>query len=124
MSKKRILFVEDDPDQLLGLTGLLRLGGYEVTTAMKGVAAIAEVKRQQPDLILLDIGLPAGDGFWILDTLKSVQGQTYDIPVIVLTARADAQTRERAYAAGAVGFGQKPIDPDDLLKSIDKLLAA
>ena len=124
MSKKRILFVEDDPDQLLGLAGLLRLGGYEVATAMEGVAAIAEVKRQQPDLILLDLGLPAGDGFWIMDTLKSTPGPAYDIPVVVLTARADAETRKRAYAAGAVGFGQKAIDPDDLLSSIDKLLKA
>lgn len=124
MSKKKILCVEDDLDQLLGLTGILRLGGYDVYSATEGVAAIAQAKKHQPDVILLDIGLPAGDGFWFLDTLRSSTGPETDIPVIVLTARADPETRERAYEAGASGFGQKPIDPDDLLGSIESLLSA
>lgn len=123
MSKRKILVVEDDRDQLLGLTAMLRMGGYDVVGASEGVAGIAKAKNDRPDLILLDLGLPAGNGFWFLETLRGSPdvGQT---PVIVLTAMDAGRSKEKAFAAGADGFGQKPIDRDDLLRSIDGLLAA
>lgn len=123
MSKRKILVVEDDRDQLMGLSAMLRMGGYDVVGASEGVAAIAKAKNDRPDLVLLDLGLPAGNGFWFLETLRSSPevGQT---PVIVLTAMDASRAKEKAFAAGADGFGQKPIDADDLLRSIDGLLGS
>lgn len=121
MSQRKILIVEDDRDQLLGLSAMLRLGGYDVVGATEGVAGIAKAKSDRPDLILLDLGLPAGNGFWFLETLRGSAdvGQT---PVIVLTAMDAARAKQKAFDAGADGFGQKPIDADDLLRSISGLL--
>ena len=118
---KRILIVEDEQAirEMVGFA-LKKAELYfeEVADAEQALVAIAS---NPPDLILLDIGLPAGDGFWILDMLRGSPGPGTMVPVIVLTARADSETREKAYAAGANGFGQKPIDPDDLLASIPRL---
>ncbi|MDX1643761.1 MAG: response regulator [Thermoanaerobaculia bacterium] len=121
MNKRKILVVEDDRDQLMGLSAMLRMGGYDVIAATEGVAGIAKARSDRPDLVLLDLGLPAGNGFWFLETLRASPevGQT---PVIVLTAMDSSRAKEKAFSAGADGFGQKPIDADDLLRSIEGLL--
>ena len=122
MSNGKILIVEDDKHQLLSTAALLRSAGYEVVGTSEGMSAIREAAQHSPDVILLDLGLPAGDGFWVLERLKS-RFQLSQIPVIVLTARDGEETRRQVVDAGADGFGLKPIDPDLLLDSIRRLMA-
>src|ERR1700727_1091015 len=101
MSVKKILIVDDDEYLLLGLAAKLKANGYAVVTAMDGVAAIASARRETPDLIILDLGLPAGDGFLVLERLRALPGLTAT-PVIVLSARDPANNERRALQAGAV----------------------
>ncbi len=118
---KKILLVDDDKDLLLGLNIRLKAAGYTVTLAADAPSAISKAIRENPDLIILDIGLPGGDGFLILERLNSPQLNIH-IPVIILTAK-DAQTnKERALKAGAIAFLQKPVENDELLGTIRKAL--
>ena len=79
-------------------------------------------QKEKPDLIILDIGLPAGDGFVVLDRLQQ-SAHLSSIPVIVLTARDPQFNRERTMKAGATAFLQKPADNDELLGVIRATLA-
>jgi two-component system KDP operon response regulator KdpE len=116
MSKK-ILIVDDDPQLLLGLTPRLKANGYSVVTAADGIAAIAVARKETPNLILLDLGLPGGDGFLVLERLRNM-GELASIPVIVLSARDPADNRRRALGGGAVAYFQKPPDNHELLTAI------
>ena len=116
---KRILIVEDDPDFLLGLSVRLRAAGYSILVAGHGAAAVNFAGSKPPDLILLDIGIPGGNGLIVLDLLKA-DPKTASIPVIVLTGRDPATVKEETLELGAVAFFQKPVDNDELLKAIRK----
>ncbi len=117
MSGKKILIIDDDQDLLLGLTPRLKANGYSVISAKDGISAIAVARKEAPDLIILDLGLPGGDGFVVLKRLKDLAdiGAT---PVIVLSARNPAGNRERVLGAGAVAFFQKPPDNHEFLAAI------
>jgi DNA-binding response OmpR family regulator len=117
MSGKTILIIDDDQDLLLGLTARLRANGYRAISAMDGTFAIAVARKETPDLIILDLGLPAGDGFVVLERLKAL-ADLGAIPVIVLSARDPAGNKKRALDAGAVGFFQKPPDNHEFLDAI------
>jgi DNA-binding response OmpR family regulator len=118
---KKILIVDDDKDLLLGLNIRLKASGYNVILAADAPSAISKAQREKPDLIIMDIGLPGGDGFTVMERLKSPQINVTS-PIIILTAR-DAQTnRERALKAGAVAFLQKPAENGELLTIIRKAL--
>jgi DNA-binding response OmpR family regulator len=86
MSQADILVVDDDPDMRQTLQIRLRANGYDVHCTEDGVGAISEARKHRPDLILLDLGLPAGDGFVILDRLKTNLNLS-SIPLIVLSGR-------------------------------------
>jgi two-component system KDP operon response regulator KdpE len=113
MPRPRILVVDDDPDLVRALRLRLQANNYEVTSAGDGDAAIASVTKERPALIILDLGLPNGDGFVVLNRL-----QLSDVPVIVLSARDPQSNEERALKAGATAFFQKPADNDELLNMI------
>jgi two-component system, OmpR family, KDP operon response regulator KdpE len=117
MQKQRILIVDDDPDLLRALRLRLRANNYEVATASDGYAAIASAQKEKPSLIILDLGLPVGDGFVVLDRLQSSDALS-GIPVIVLSARDPQMNEERALKAGAAAFFQKPADNEELLNVI------
>jgi len=121
MSQKTILIVDDDPDVRLGLRVRLKANHYDVFFAEDGVAAISEARKHMPDLIILDLGLPAGDGFSVLERLKANLTLT-SIPVIVVSARDRNENRERALKAGARAFLQKPVDNARLLSVIRQAL--
>ena len=89
MSAKKILIVDDDEYLLLGLAAKLKANGYAVVSAMDGVAAVAVARQETPDLIILDLGLPAGDGFLVLERLRAMT-DLLATPVIVLSARDPA----------------------------------
>jgi DNA-binding response OmpR family regulator len=117
MDKPKILIVDDDADLRHGLNLRLRASHFDTAYATDGFSAIAMAQKERPDLIILDIGLPAGDGFIVLDRLQ--QNATLSvIPVIVLTARDPQHNRERALKAGARAFLQKPADNNELMDMI------
>jgi DNA-binding response OmpR family regulator len=121
MSQKTILIVDDDPDMRLSLNVRLKANHYDVVFAEDGVASISEARKHMPDLIILDLGLPAGDGFSVLDRLKANLSLS-SIPVIVVSARDRNANRERALKAGARAFLQKPVDNARLLSTIRHVL--
>ena len=121
MSQKTILIVDDDPDVRLGLHVRLRANHYNVIFAADGMASIAEARKHMPDLIILDLGLPAGDGFSVMERLKANDSLS-SIPVIVVSARNRDANVDRAMQAGAKAFLQKPADNDELLSVIRQAL--
>jgi two-component system KDP operon response regulator KdpE len=117
MARAKILVVDDDPDLLRALRLRLRANQYDVTTASDGYAAIASAQKERPALIILDLGLPVGDGFVVLERLQASDALS-GIPVIVLSARDPQANEQRALRAGAAAFFQKPADNDELMNVI------
>ena len=115
-ASRLILIVEDDPDTMRGYEVLLRARGYRIAGAINGVAAVREVLVQEPGLVILDLGLPAGSGFDFLEWLRSKQST---LPVIVVSG---LDARDMALALGAAAYRQKPCDADELLALIEKAL--
>jgi DNA-binding response OmpR family regulator len=121
--KKHILIVDDDPDQRLGLHIRLKANNFSTSFAADAMTSIVEARKQAPDLIILDLGLPAGDGFVVMDRLKNIT-QLALVPVIVLSARSPEPNRQRALQAGAKAYLRKPVDNDELLAVIQLALGA
>ena len=121
MTQKKILIVDDDPEMRLALHIRLKANNYDVAVAVDGVSGIAETRKHMPDLILLDLGLPAGDGFTVLERL-SINDSLAHIPVIVVSGRDRAANRDRALKAGAKIFLQKPVKNAELLYAIEQTL--
>ena len=117
MDKPKILIVDDDPDLVQGLNLRLRANHYQTSYATDGLSAVSMARQEQPNLIILDLGLPAGDGFVVLERLQQ-SANLSSIPVIILTARDRQSSRERALKAGASAFFQKPVDNGTLLCAI------
>ena len=121
MAEKKILLIDDDKDVVLALNVRLKSKGYQVAAAVDAVSAISTARKEKPDLIVLDIGLPGGDGFIVMERLKAL----YDFaltPIIVLSAKDMAATKDRALKAGAVAYFQKPVNTKDFLGAIQKAL--
>ena len=121
MDKAKILVVDDNPSIRKGLSLRLRANGYEVLLAADAFSATAVLVKEKPDLVILDLGLPCGDGFVVMERLQK-NDSLASIPVIVLTGRDSEDTRNRAQQAGAVAFFQKPADDGELLSAIRKAL--
>ena len=95
----------------------LRANRYDTVSAEDGYSVLASAYKEHPDLIILDLGLPAGDGFAVLERLQR-DDKLSTIPVIVLTARDPQSSEQRALAAGAIAFFQKPANNAELLEVI------
>ncbi len=121
MTSRKALVIEDDPDIALGVAIRLKAAGFEIVFSADACMAQTVALRERPDLVILDLGLPGGDGFTVLSRLKS-NPNTALVPVVVLTAR-DAAFKERALAAGAAAFLQKPVTGDVLMQTIDDAFA-
>lgn len=121
MAKKKILIVDDDADVRAGLNIRLRASGYDTVFASDAMTAVSEARRSQPDLIILDLGLPAGDGFVVMQRLKGIPPLAV-IPIIVLSARDREANENRAIVAGAQAFLQKPFNDGELLVEIKTAL--
>jgi CheY-like chemotaxis protein len=121
---KKILVVDDNEVILKTISLKLQAAGYRAVTALDGAEAVSAVRKDSPDLILLDISFPADDvggvewdGFRIMAWLHRLEA-VKKTPVIIITGGEDAKYKDRAVAAGAVAYFHKPIDHDDLLKVI------
>jgi CheY-like chemotaxis protein len=130
MNSKKILIVDDNLVILKTTSMKLAANGYEVLTAEDGGAAVAAVRREKPDLILLDLSFPpdvahgggvAWDGFLIMDWLRRLE-EAKGIPIIIITGGDPVKYKDRALAAGATSFFHKPIDNDELLTAIRQTL--
>ena len=117
MANSKILIVDDDPDLRQALKLRLRANHYDTVHAVDGYSAITQAHKEGPDLIILDLGLPAGDGFVVLERLQN-DDRLCDIPVIVLTARDPQSSEQRVLKSGAAAFFQKPADNAELLEVI------
>jgi DNA-binding response OmpR family regulator len=117
MERSKILVVDDDPNVRHGLKIRLRANHYDTVQASDGYSAIAMAHKEQPDLIILDLGLPAGDGFAVLARLQDSDTLS-NIPVIVLTARNAEFNEQKTLQAGATAFFQKPADNRELMAII------
>ena len=121
MAKRKILIVDDDADLRAGLNIRLRANGYDIVFAADAMSAVLEARRHNPDLILLDLGLPGGDGFVVMQRLSMIPALAV-IPIIVLSARDKEANENRVSMAGAVAFLQKPYDDAELLVEIKSAL--
>jgi len=118
MSRGKVLIVEDDDDLRRGLGLRLRHLGYDVVQAQDGVGAVNVARQERPDLVLLDIGLPGGDGISVLDRYANLAALAAT-PVVVLTGR-DPQTTEPVVRArhNVSAFLHKPADNDQLAAAL------
>ena len=117
MANKKILLVDDDPDVRLAMHVRLKANGYETFFASDALSSVAEARKHQPDVIILDLGLPGGDGFVVIERLKRHPALAV-IPIIVVSARDVSGNKERAVKAGAKVYLQKPVDNAELLANI------
>jgi CheY-like chemotaxis protein len=122
LAKLKILVVDDEPANVALLEDMLGEAGYtRVETITDSRLALARCGTFAPDLILLDLMMPHVDGFTILESLRSTPAELF-LPVIVLTADANEQTKRRALAAGATDFLLKPFDEIEVMLRIGNLL--
>lgn len=119
----KILIVDDDHDvrDLLGMR--LRSEGYETVFAADAMMVLNVARSEQPDLILMDIGLPGGTGMVVMERMKNFPALAH-IPVVVVSARDALTAKQEALAAGAYAFVPKPIDQTALIETIRGIVAA
>lgn len=117
----KILYVEDNEDNIYMLTKRLKRKGFEVITAMDGEEGIAMAQDHAPNLIIMDLSLPVLDGWEATRRIKAAP-ETGNIPIIALTAHAMTQDRALAFEAGCDEFDTKPVEMPRLLEKIDALL--
>jgi DNA-binding response OmpR family regulator len=118
---KAILVVDDDPKIVRVVEINLTQEGYQVRTAADGEAALAAVAQERPDLVLLDVMMPRMDGFETLKRLKA-DPDSADIPVVMLTARAQDEDVFEGYGTGAQWYLTKPFEPEELRRVVRHLL--
>jgi len=123
MKPKRILVVDDEPRVREMIEFRLRQYGFEVIQAANGREALAVASKEQPDLVLLDVMMPELDGFQVCSRLKQHEA-TQHIPVVMLTAKAEAKDVTRAFNSGAADYVVKPYDPVVLQQKVVQSLAA
>jgi two-component system alkaline phosphatase synthesis response regulator PhoP len=122
LRKKKILVVDDEKD-LTALVSLhMKMAGFEVLTASNGEKALDLSREEKPDLIILDLMLPKIDGWQVCERLRQ-DIATQDIPVIMLTARAETEDKLKGFEAGADDYVTKPFSPRELVARVKRVLA-
>jgi two-component system cell cycle response regulator DivK len=120
--KQKILIIDESVDSYHLLSTILQTHNFFPVWAADGMQAMAAARFHHPQAILLDIGLPGGDGFVVLERLKS-NSLLSDIPVIVVTVRDRQEVEEKARRLGAAAYLSKPIQVDALMESLQSVLA-
>ena len=119
---KRVLAVDDEPHILKLIAFSLRAHGFEVLEASDGLSAVSVAEAEHPDLILLDVMMPALDGYEACRRLKT-NPATADIPIFMLTAKAQATEQQAGRDAGAMDYICKPFTPKDLVATVETFFA-
>ena len=113
----RILYIEDEEDYQLLVQRILGRAGLEVTIASTGTEGLAELRRQRPDLLILDINLPDTDGYTICRQLREDPAWT-DLPILMLTVRRRPEEWLRGFASGTNDYVSKPLNPPELIERV------
>lgn len=119
--KKKILIIDDERDIVKALTLRLQSSGYRTVAAYDGAQGLFMAHKEKPHLILLDIRMPAGDGFSVVEKLKESQRMSR-IPIIIVTGSPEREAEERASQLGVRYFIKKPYDPEELLDAVRRAL--
>jgi DNA-binding response OmpR family regulator len=114
---KRILIVDDNQDTVHILTIILNQGGYSTFAARDGAEALQRIQEEVPALVLLDIMMPKLDGFGVMEAMRADPGMS-QIPVLVISAKVDRDSRARSMELGAKDYIVKPINPDEILLKV------
>lgn len=118
---KKILIADDEPEiaRMLGMR--LKANGYEVVVALDGIQAVTLAHREKPDLIILDIKMPAQDGYTVFENLKTSR-DTAMIPVMFISALPPDEVEKRVRESGAADFIPKPYDPEEVLAKVKNVI--
>jgi CheY-like chemotaxis protein len=119
MDKKTILIVDDNADTRLVLSARLKANHYHTVFAADALQAMSVALKERPDAILLDLGLPGGNGLMVLERLKA-NTSLGSIPVIIVTAEDPQVAEACAIEGGAVAFLHKPVDQDKLMAAVQQ----
>ncbi len=119
--KKKILIVDDERDIVKALMIRCQSCGYKTVVAFDGAQGVFMAYKEKPDLIILDIRMPAGDGFSVAEKLKQSK-RTQRIPIIFLTGSPEINAEERAMEMGARFYIKKPYDPEELLDAVKRAM--
>jgi two-component system cell cycle response regulator DivK len=119
--KGTILYVEDNPDNRMLVRRVLLSEDYSLIEAKDAGEALAMLKTNQPDLILMDINMPDMDGYTLTAQIKAMNGFER-VPILAITANVMRGDREKTLEAGCDGYIQKPIDIDQLTREIERFL--
>ena len=117
----KILYVEDNEDNVYMLTRRLKRKGFELVIAVDGLEGVEKARSEKPDLILMDLSLPKMDGWAATRIIKSDEA-TREIPIIALSAHAMEEHKASAIASGCDDYDTKPVDMERLIKKIKRLL--
>ncbi len=126
--KRKILIVDDDPDILVAIGAVLEARNYEIVTARDGEEGLAKLKKEKPDLMVLDLLMPRKDGFAVCKELKDPRWSKYsDMPILILTSVREEVSRRRyeletGLSLDVDDYVEKPIDPFVLVKRVENLL--
>ena len=120
---RKVLIVDDDPVVRHILHSALRAEGFVTIIAADAMGALSLARTQQPDLILLDLGLPAGGGLLFLQRLRQFPRLSL-IPVIVISGLEQAVHQDRALLAGATAYLPKPVQHEEVMATVHRVLAA
>ena len=118
---KKILIIEDDQKVALGLAIRIKAAGFETVIAHDALSGVRSAIKMKPDLVLLDISMPAGNGFIVAERIQ--KNISTPIPIIFLTASKREDFKERASELGAVAFFEKPYDAEELLATVTQALS-
>jgi CheY-like chemotaxis protein len=117
MPNRKVLIIDDNADTRMILSAQLRVQQYDSVFAADAMQAIMMARQAQPDAILLDLGMPGGNGFVVLQRLKS-NTSLFSVPVIIVSAEEPKVAEAKCLAAGAAAFLHKPVPQDKLLATL------
>ncbi|MBU9441811.1 response regulator [Burkholderia multivorans] len=123
LEHQRVLVVDDEPTSRASLSAALQTLGAQVSTAQSGRDALASIERDPPTVVLSDIAMPDGDGFWLIERVRRLPGRHARMPVVAVTAHAGVADRQRVMAAGFDAYLCKPVDVPTLASAIDDVTA-
>ena len=118
---KKILIIDDEPDVAALLGMRLKANGYDVATAFDGIQGIKQAHLLKPDLIILDIKMPGGDGYTVFENLK-MSTNTNLTPIMFISALPPEEVKKKVAEIGAAGFIPKPYDPEEVVSKVKNLI--